>query len=313
MTRKLQTRRYKRFECIAAIEGPFDPAMVIALRGDARERMDCLPIEGGPYTGLPVDKAEGDICLLCGRDLPVHVYNGKAHLQQKLFCIYRQKGTITRSEAERLEASGTHQIDFVGRLGFIRDGEGTPIARTTMGRVNRHLRGGEMVFVREAFGNVPADVPFTVCCFGETAPYALQPAQPNVMDRSVYISRTTSDSPENAIPVAFDLKTGEIEDVLMRDGSFGVQIGSHHHVVLLISGDQNSVLKGTKAEMMEPNGILVGLGEIMPDKRELIEAVTTAVREFDPSSGVLLVKVTPNGEREMDVSVIPYRAFSDVQ
>jgi hypothetical protein len=55
----------------------------------------------------------------------------------------------------------------------------------------------------------------------------------------------------------------------------------------------------------KPSGILASLQQTMPDTGDLIDKVAAAVQEFDPSGGVMLVRIAPCTDQEIRVIRIP--------
>ena len=282
---------YKRYDCIFAVEGGINPEQLrMILTGEDAEfeinsrRNMALhgkgyqPV-GGPYKNIPREQINGNIVLLTPADIQVHVFNGRAHLSQKLLSVYKENGTITEQEIGRLEQRGQHIVDSLGTVEIVRDRQGNPIARHITGRGKPEVMNGEVVFVRDAKANEPLESSFIVDLLGQ------------------------SENDNDLIPIAINPISGEPMDSIMPDGSAGFGMGRHDHVVLVLKTLER-ILKGTKAEMLAKNGILDSVLQDMPDEIENIDKIRVEIEAHDPSNGILVASLP-----EYKVMTIPLNSF----
>ena len=120
MTAKKKAKRYTRFDCIAAIEGPFDAAKLIGvLVGKASKNVALeYPVRGGPYKDLPLDALVGDIALLYSTLLPVKVTSRIA------------PGVVSIKEGAWL-SPGADGTDVAGCANALSDDRSAPCGATT--------------------------------------------------------------------------------------------------------------------------------------------------------------------------------------
>jgi hypothetical protein len=318
--------RYKRFDCIFAVEGPYEPDMLHRMLtarppatsdpqvGGAPPADPRYRVVGGPYQGIPGNHVVGDIVLLTRSTLPICVFNGQAHKTQRLLNVYRQNGTVTKADIERWRSNGDQIVDFMGSITIRYDRHGHSIERKIAGTLKPEIRDGEAIFVRDAQSGEGLETAFLVDSLGGTGQHVLRRPLIAKIDtpRSLAVFKSLDlrtmqwnhDEQPRAVNVPIDPTTGEPMDAITPDGNIHFTIGPREHVVLAI-GALGQVWKGTKADMLErENGKLDLLGRLMPEKADVLEQIRTAIETFDPSTEVLLVNVPSNGN-EPQIQALP--------
>ncbi|MGA2061406.1 MAG: hypothetical protein ABSG67_13060 [Thermoguttaceae bacterium] len=233
---------------------------------------------------VPLGEISGELALISRRDMPVAVLNGRANLDQELLCVYERNGTITRAEIEEMRREGNCSIDFVGSIRV----ENNDIFID--GRCADDVRKGEIILVRQATAEEPPALVLVVHSLDS-------PRDPRNIWRPEFreANPRLCDLIKPTMHIDVDPVTGEPVDAIMPDGLIWFKVGRDDQVVFLLLPDKQ-IIKGTKADMLaEEDGILATVRRRLPDKRDALDTVEVAVRNHDPSHGILIAWI-PAGD-----------------
>jgi hypothetical protein len=208
------------------------------------------------------------------------VLNGRADLDQGLLCVYERNGTITLEEIEKMKTDDDYSVDFMGSIRLADGG------RFIAGNGADDVMKGEIILVRQAAAEEPPAAAFIVQSLDSPrAPRVIRDAQIIEVDSRVF------NRGDGTIKIPVDPTTGAPVEAIMPDGTCSYVTGPNDHVVLLLMADEQ-ILKGTKGAMLaDEDGILATLRRRLPDKRDALDAVEVAVRNHDPSDGILVAAI----------------------
>ena len=278
---------YQRFEAILVIEGPPPNGLISqALTGRNADASNLLEPPGRKYVNIPFEHIRGDVAIVTPHNITVRVFNGKAHLEQKLTVVCREAGTLTQQEIDQLRASGNYIVEWCGKIA----------ATEFRGRGSREFVDGNFIVVREVpSGSIEADDDFQVLSARQWGVSRSADARGGrlklrilstlVGARTMSFRTMEEDKEPFVISVMVDTATGELIDGFTPDGTLAMHgLGNHDHVVVASrdSTGEGVSLTGSKAEVLKKLSTLS-----VPVN--LREQAITAIEKFDPSTTQLYV------------------------
>jgi hypothetical protein len=326
-------RVYQRHECILAVEGKVSPDLLVNLltsRDGVIFPEQRFAIPGAPYKNIPFEDIDRDFALLTRKDITVRVFDGKPHLKRRLLSVYRPTGIVTQNELDRLRRGDEWLVDFSGSKELQRDKNGNPLAWRIRGCGKEEVFNGDTILAREARPGEPPESDFVVQRLNGSGDISIhelghhplvRKIPPGAFGREaiacIDLSISGSVGPgEDAEPmsVIMDPSTGNLQDGVTPDGEIFFGMNKKDQVVLVMENRTATALaaKGTKREMLDStDGTLASFRKDMPPDmveaggHAMLDSATSAIKAYDPDSGVLIVFLKPYEDQKCEVKTIP--------
>lgn len=336
-----RSRVYQRHECILAVEGKVSPALLVEIltsRDGASIRLPAGPpvpeqrfaIPGAPYKNIPFEEIDRDFALLTRKDITVRVFDGKPHLKRRLLSVYRPTGIVTQNELDRLRRGDEWLVDFSGSKELQRDQNGNPIAWRIGGCGKEEVFNGDTILVREAQSGERQEDDFVVHrlnglgaisihelgrrpLIGKIPSGKIDQQDVTCIDMSISASVDPGKDAE-PMSVIMDPLTGDLRDGVTPDGGIFFGMNKKDQVVLVMENRTATALaaKGTKREMLDSaDGTLASFRKDMPPDmveaggHAMLDSAASAIKNYDPYSGVLIVLLKPYEDQKCEVKMLP--------